>query len=45
MGIEDLVEWELAGETEVHGNPVPIDTLSTTNPTWPDLTSAYILMA
>jgi hypothetical protein len=31
--MEQLVEWELAGETR------PSTTLSTTNPTWPDLRS------
>jgi hypothetical protein len=28
-----LVEWRLAGETEVHGKSYPSATLSTTNPT------------
>jgi hypothetical protein len=31
MMMENLVEWRLAGETEVLG-----ENLSTTNPTWPD---------
>jgi hypothetical protein len=38
MDVEELVAWELAGETEVLGDkPPPV--LSTTNPTWPDLRS------
>jgi phage-related protein len=34
--MEQLVEWRLAGETEVLGEKVPQRHLSTTNPTWPD---------
>jgi hypothetical protein len=34
--MENLVEWRLAGETEVLGENLPGATLSTTNPTWPD---------
>jgi hypothetical protein len=34
--VEQLVEWRLAGETEVLGETFPSATLSTTNPTWPD---------
>jgi hypothetical protein len=37
MNVEQSVEWELAGETEVPG--APSATLSTTNSTWPDLGS------
>jgi hypothetical protein len=37
--VEQSVEWELAGETEVLGGNRPSATLSTTNPTWPDLGS------
>jgi hypothetical protein len=36
MMMEYLVEWRLAGETEVLGESCPSATLSTTNPTWPD---------
>jgi hypothetical protein len=36
MMMENLVEWWLAGETEVLGENLPRATLSTTNPTWPD---------
>jgi hypothetical protein len=36
MMMENLVEWRLAGETEVLGENLPSATLSTTNPTWPD---------
>jgi hypothetical protein len=32
MSVEQSVEWELAGETEVLG-----ENMSTTNLTWPDL--------
>jgi hypothetical protein len=39
MSVEQSVEWELAGETEVLGENCPNATLSTTNPTWPDLGS------
>jgi hypothetical protein len=38
MNVEQSVEWELAGETEILGEN-PSVTLSTTNPTWPDLGS------
>jgi hypothetical protein len=34
--VEELVEWRLAGETEVLEKTCPSATLSTTNPTWPD---------
>jgi phage-related protein len=34
--VEQLVEWRLAGETEVLGENLPQRHLSTTNPTWPD---------
>jgi hypothetical protein len=37
--VEQLVQWELAEETEVLGENLPQCTLSTTNPTWPDLGS------
>jgi hypothetical protein len=36
MNMERLLGWELAGETEVLKESLP---LSTTNPTWPDLGS------
>jgi hypothetical protein len=36
MSVEQSVEWELAGETEVLGETCPSATLSTTNPTWLD---------
>jgi hypothetical protein len=39
MNVEQSVESELAGETEVLGENCPSATLSTTNPTWPDLGS------
>jgi hypothetical protein len=41
MSVEQSVEWELAGETEVctWRTSAPVPTLSTTNPTWPDLGS------
>jgi hypothetical protein len=39
MIMEQLVEWGLAGETEVLGENLPQSTLSTANPTWPDLGS------
>jgi hypothetical protein len=39
MIMEQLVEWGLAGETEVLGENLPQCHLSTTNPTWPDLWS------
>jgi hypothetical protein len=34
--VEQLVEWRLAGETDVLGENLPSTTLSTTNPTWPE---------
>jgi hypothetical protein len=37
MSVEQSVEWELAGETEVLVKTCTNATLSTTNPTWPDL--------
>jgi hypothetical protein len=39
MSVEQLVEWELAGGTEVFGENLPSATLSTINITWPDLGS------
>jgi hypothetical protein len=39
MIMEQLVEWGLAGETEVLGENLPNAIFSTTNPTWPDLGS------
>jgi hypothetical protein len=39
MNMEQSVEWEFAGETEVIGENLRSATLSTTNPTWPDLIS------
>jgi hypothetical protein len=39
MSVEQLVEWDLAGETVLHGKTCPGTTLSTTNPTRPDLGS------
>jgi hypothetical protein len=39
MSLEQSVEWELAGETEVLGKNLPYASWSTTNPTWPDLGS------
>jgi hypothetical protein len=36
MMMENLVEWRLAGETEVSEKTYPSATFSTTNPTWPD---------
>jgi hypothetical protein len=39
MNMEQSVEWGLAGENEVLGENLPSATLSTTNPTWPDLGS------
>jgi hypothetical protein len=36
MIVEQLVEWRLAGETEVLWGNLPNATLSTPNPTWPD---------
>jgi hypothetical protein len=37
MSVEQLVEWELAGENEVLEKTCPGATLSATNPTWIDL--------
>jgi hypothetical protein len=39
MSMEHLVEWELAGETEVLAETCPSATLSTRKSTWPDLGS------
>jgi hypothetical protein len=39
MNVEQSVEWELVGETEVLKENLPSATLSPTNPTWPDLGS------
>jgi hypothetical protein len=39
MIMEQSVECGSAGETEVLGENCPSATLSTTNPTWPDLGS------
>jgi hypothetical protein len=39
MTVERSVEWELAEETEYSENTCPSATLSTTNPTSPDLGS------
>jgi hypothetical protein len=40
MNMEQLVEWELAGGTEVLGEkPAPLPLSSTTNPTCPGLGS------
>jgi hypothetical protein len=39
MNVEQSVEWELAGGIEVLERTCPIATLSTTDPTWPDLGS------
>jgi hypothetical protein len=39
MSVEQSVEWELAEETEVVGENFLSVSLSTTNPTWPDLGS------
>jgi hypothetical protein len=39
MNVEQSVKWELAGETEVLGENLPIATLSTTNHIWLDLGS------
>jgi hypothetical protein len=36
MIVEQLMEWKLAGETEVLVEDLPSATLCTTNPTWPD---------
>jgi hypothetical protein len=36
MIVEQLVEWELAGEAEIFGENLPQRHFSTTNPTWPD---------
>jgi hypothetical protein len=37
--VEQSMEWELAGETEVAGENLPSGTFSTTYPTWPVLGS------
>jgi hypothetical protein len=37
--VEQLVEWSLAGETEVLGENLSQRHFSTTNPTWQDLGS------
>jgi hypothetical protein len=37
MNTENLVEWELVGETKVFGDTYPSATSSTTNPALPDL--------
>jgi hypothetical protein len=34
--VEQLVEWRLAGETEVLGENLPQDHFVHQNPTWPD---------
>jgi hypothetical protein len=39
MSVEQFMEWDLEGETEVHVGICPSPTLSTTNTTWPDLGS------
>jgi hypothetical protein len=39
MSMEESVEWDLVGKTEVLGENLAPATLSTTNPTWPDLDS------
>jgi hypothetical protein len=39
MIVEQLVEWELAGEIEVLGEDLPSATSSTKNPTWLDVGS------
>jgi hypothetical protein len=39
MNMQNLVEWELAGETEVLGENLPQCHLSTKNPTWLDMGS------
>jgi hypothetical protein len=39
MNVEQPVEWELAGGAEVLGEHLPSSSLSTTNPTSPDLGS------
>jgi hypothetical protein len=36
MSVEESVEWELAGETDVLEENCPSATLSTTNPAWRD---------
>jgi hypothetical protein len=37
MNVEQSVEWELAGESEVIRENLPSANLSITNPTWPNL--------
>jgi hypothetical protein len=39
MDVEELVEWELAGKPKYLQKTRPNTTLSTINPTWPDLGS------
>jgi hypothetical protein len=39
MSVKQLMEWELAGNTEVLGENLPSATLFITNPTLPDLGS------
>jgi hypothetical protein len=39
MSVEQSMEWELTRKTKVLGENLPRATLSTTNPTWPDLWS------
>jgi hypothetical protein len=39
MNVEQSVEWELAGETEISEKTSLNATLSTTNPAWPYLSS------
>jgi hypothetical protein len=39
MSVEQLEQWELAGEREALGGNLHSATLSTTNPTWPELGS------
>jgi hypothetical protein len=36
MSVGKLMEWETAGETQTLAENLPRDTLSNTNPTWPD---------
>jgi hypothetical protein len=37
MNVEQLVAWELAGETEVPGENLPQCHFVHTNPAWPEL--------